>query len=196
MANFRAIAATSAALLGLIRDFYPRADFGTALDLELYESHNFHAPMADGISLFLYRVTINGAVRNLTFRRTPDGKRVRPSLPVDLYYLLTPWAQQADRQQRMLGWAMRFFEDLGVLSASQLNHFVPETNIFAASDGLEIICEPLQLPDYLNLWDRLHRHLPPSMSYVVRMLMIDSEFDVGDGPLVQTRQFRVGDLVT
>ena len=33
MANYRAIAATGAALAGLIRDRYPRDEFGTGLDV-------------------------------------------------------------------------------------------------------------------------------------------------------------------
>lgn len=195
MANFRAIGALSATLVGLIRDRYPRDEFGTALDVQLYQSRNFdEGKIKDGFSVYLYRVAINGSVRNLTLRRTPDGRRFRPSLPLDLYYMITPWADDAQRQHRMLCWAMRMVEDLGVLSASHLNHYIAEPDTFAPAESIDIICEPLALNDYLTIWDRL-RTLPLSATYVVRMVLVDSDVAVDDGPPVQTRRFDLGEVV-
>lgn len=195
MANFRAVGATSAALAGLIRDRYPRTDFGPSLDIALYQARDFESPMREGFSVFLYRVAINGSVRNLTLRRTPDGRRFRPSLPLDLHYLITPWAEDGERQHRMLGWVMRLMEDLGVLSAGHLNHYVAETDTFAAHEGLEIVCDPLALGDYLTLWDRLRPRLPASMSYTLRMVLVDSDLRVDDGAPVRTREFAVKEVV-
>jgi hypothetical protein len=189
MANFRAIGATSAALAGLIRDHYPREDFGSTLGIALYQAGDFSSPMQEGFSLFLYRVAVNGSVRNQTLRRTPDGRRFRPSLPLDLTYLITPWAQDAERQQRMLGWVMRFMEDQGVLSAGHLNHYVAENDTFAENESLEVICDPPALADYLTLWDRLRPRFPVSAVYTLRMLMIDSRVVIDPGAPVQTRTF-------
>ena len=196
MARHQAIAATSNALLGLLRDRYPRDDFGTSLEIQLYQSRDFELPMREGFSVFLYRVTINGTVRNMTLRRAPDGRRFRPSLPLDLHYVITPWAEDGERQHRMLGWVMRFMEDLGVLTAGHLNHYVTETDVFAAHEGLEIICDPLALADYLTLWDRLRPRMPTSATYALRMLLIDSDVRMEEGPLVQTRRFDMGQAVT
>ncbi len=195
MARHQAIAATSNALLGLLRDRYPRPDFGASLEVQLYQSRDFEAPMREGFSVFLYRVTVNGTVRNMTLRRAADGRRFRPSLPLDLHYVITPWAEDGERQQRMLGWVMRFMEDLGVLTAGHLNHYVTETDVFAPHEGLEIICDPLALADYFTLWDRLRPRMPTSATYALRMLMIDSDVRVDEGPLVQTRRFDVGQAV-
>jgi len=189
VARHQAIAATTSALVGLLRDRYPREDFGTSLAVEPYLPRDFETPMQDGFSLFLYRVTVNTTVRNMTARRAPDGSRYRPSLPLDLHYLITPWAESSERQQRLLGWAMRFLEDLNVLSAGHVNHYVAETDIFAPHEGLEIICDPLALGDYLALWDRLRPRLPTSATYTTRMVLIDSDVRIEGGPLVQTRDF-------
>jgi hypothetical protein len=194
MANYRAIAATSTALAGLIRDHYPRDEFGTGLDVLLYQTRDFESPMLDGFSVYLYRVAVNGSVRNLTLRRTPDGRRFRPSLPLDLHYMITPWAQDIERQHRMLGWVMRMMEDTGVMSAGHLNHYLPETDTFAAHEGLEIICDPLALTDYLTLWDRLRPRLPASATYALRMVFIDSEVPMADGSLVQARVMDLGEV--
>lgn len=192
MANFRAVAATGATLTGLITDRYPRDEFGT-LDVQLYQTSNFMAPMQNGFSVFLYRVSVNGSVRNLTYRRSPDGRRFRPSLPLDLQYMITPWAEDTERQLRMLGWVMRMLEDVSTLSASHLNHYIGETDTFAPTESVDIICDPLVLADYFTIWDRL-RTLPPSATYVLRMVLIDSDVTIEDGPLVQTRQFDMGEV--
>lgn len=195
MANFRAIGATSEALAGLIRDRYPREEFGTGLGVDIYLPRHFDSPMAEGFSVFLLRVTVNGGVRNLTYRRAPDGSRFRPSLPLDLHYVITPWAKEGGTQHRMLGWVMRMLEDLGTLSSSHLNHYVAEPDIFAPNEALDLICDPLALNDYFTLWDRL-KVLPPSASYAVRMVMLDSQVGIADSPPVQTRTFDLGEAAT
>jgi hypothetical protein len=187
MANYRAIAAVSSSLAGLIRDRYPRDEFGPGLEIELYQTRNFETPMTEGFSLFLYRIAINGSIRNLTYRRSPDGRRFRPSLPLDLYYMVSPWAQDVERQHRMLGWVMRLMEDQSVLSSGHLNHYMPETDTFQPNEGVEIICDPLSLSDYFTLWDRLRPRIPPSATYALRMVLIDSDVVISDGPPVQTR---------
>ncbi|ALN64383.1 hypothetical protein GLA29479_3530 [Lysobacter antibioticus] len=195
MANYRAIAATSTALAGLLRDRYPRDEFGAGLDISLYQARDFESPMQDGFSIYLFRVAVNGAMRNLTLRRSPDGRRYRPSLPLDLHYMITPWAQDSERQQRMLGWVMRLMEDTSVLSAGHLNHYMPETDTFGAQEGIEVVCDPLSLNDYLTLWDRLRR-LPSSATYALRMVLIDSDVSVDDGTAVQSRRFEVHEALT
>jgi len=106
----------------------------------------------------------------------------------------TPHAQAFDTSEMVP--AMRFMEDLGVLTAGHLNHYVTETDVFAAHEGLEIICDPLALADYLTLWDRLRPRMPTSATYALRMLLIDSDVRMEEGPLVQTRRFDMGQAVT
>lgn len=191
MANFNAVGATSVALKELIST-YPRTAFGEDLHVELYQTGNFKDPMRKGFSIYLYRVAINGSVRNLSLRRKHDGSRYRPSLPLDLYYLITPWAENTERQHCMLGWVMRMMEDIGVLSASHLNdHFV---DTFMPTESVDIICEPLALTDYFTIWDRLQT-LPLSMTYVIRMIMLDSDVIIKDGTLVQSRGGDMGEVV-
>lgn len=192
MANYRAIAAVSTALAGLIRDRYPRAEFGSGLEIELYQTRDFECPMQDGFSIYLYRVAVNGAVRNMNPRRSPEGLRYRPSLPLDLHYMITPWSKDVAIQHRMLGWVMRMLEDIGTLSAEHLNHYMSESDTFMPNEGLEIVCDPLPLSDYLTLWDRLRPRLPASATYVMRMALIDSDVHVPEGTPVQTRVQDIG----
>jgi hypothetical protein len=196
MANYRAIAATSTALAGLIRDHYPRDEFGSGLEVSLYQTRDFAHPMQDGFSIYLYRVAINGSIRNLTMRRSADGHRMRPSLPLDLQYMITPWSQDVEHQHRMLGWVMRLMEDTSVLSAGHLNHYMPESETFHSHEGVELICDPLTLTDYLTLWDRLRPRLPASATYTLRMVLIDSEVMVDNAEPVQTRRIDLQEVVS
>jgi hypothetical protein len=195
MARYNGVAAVSRAILGLIEEHCPPALL-TNPEFKLYHGTDFERPMAEGFSIFLYRVSINAALRNLPSRRTAEGRRHRPSLPLDLHYLLTAWATDAERQQRMLGWSIRFLEDLGTLPAGLLNHYVHETDTFRPEEAVEIVCDPLALPDYLNLWDKLKPKMQTSITYALRMVMLDSTVLSTEHPLVQTREFAGGTLVT
>ena len=200
MANFIAIGAVSTTLTNLIKDNYS-SEFATTPDLHLWQTNDFKTAMAkkdvDSFSVYLYRVAINGSVRNSSSKRTPDGHRFRPSLPLDLYYLITPWVTDSERQHRMLGWLMRMLEDVGTLGSSHLNHNQDSvgTNTFLATESIDIVCDPLALNDYFTIWDRLGA-LPLSITYVLRMVMIDSTVSIDDGKLVQTRSFDMGKVVT
>jgi hypothetical protein len=191
MATPNAVAAVSRAMLGLIEEHCPRELLPNP-EFKLYHPADFERPIAEGFSLCLYRVSINASVRNLPPRRAADGRRYRPSLPLDLHYLLTPWSADAERQQRLLGWGMRFLEDLGTLPAGLLNHYVVETDTFRPEEAVDLVCDPLPLADYLSLWDKLKPKLQLSITYAVRMVMLDSSVESPGHGLVQTRELAAG----
>jgi uncharacterized protein DUF4255 len=196
MATWNAIAATTRAILGLLDDAYPR-EFGklALAPAQLNEFTGEKIP-ADGFTLCLYRVGVNGTIRNLPPRVGPDGIRYRPSLPVDLQYLLTAWAADAEKQQRMLGWAMRHLEDNAVLPAGLLNRFLREPDVFRSTETVELVAEPLSLADFTNVWDKLKPRIQTSVSYVARMVQLDSDIRITEGSLVQTREFRAAKVVS
>jgi len=191
MARHVAIAAASASLMGLLRDRYPREAFGNNLNFELYQARDFADPMKEGVAICLWRVIPNVNQRNLGARTDAFGRRFRPSLPIDLYFLLTPYAETAERQHRLLGWLLRAMEDLGPLAATQLNHNLAESDIFAEAESVDLVHDPLPLADYLSLWDRVQK-LPPSANYVMRMVLLDSDVTLGEYPLVNERDLDFG----
>ena len=91
MATYRAIAATSETLRTLLEQACPRDEFPDAR-FELFQASDFQRQMDEGVSLFLYRVAVNTARRNMPPTIRADGRRLRPPLPVDLYYLCSAWA--------------------------------------------------------------------------------------------------------
>lgn len=193
MANYRAIAAASTTILGLLRDRFPSTDFGGSLNIELYQSKDFQSPMKEGIAICLWRVAPNVTRRALGPRTDIHGRRFRPSLPLDLYYLAVPFADDSERQQRLLGWMLRAMHDLGPLVPSELNHFLAESNIFAEAETLDVVNDPLAISDQLTLWDRI-KHMPPCASYVMRMLLLDSDLSLDEHRNVVEREFDLGVL--
>ncbi len=190
MATWNAIAATSRAILGLLEDAYPRERFGRLVFAPFHvNDYTGEKPVPDGFTLCLYRVGVNGTLRNLPPRAGPDGIRYRPSLPLDLHYLLTPWAVDVEKQQRLLGWSMRQIEDAAILPAGLLNRYLQEPDVFRSDETVELVSDPLALADFTNVWDKLKPRMQTSMTYVARMVLIDSDIDLREGPLVQTRKF-------
>ena len=188
MAKAQAIAIIGQAVLGLLAGNIPKSEF-TDARFELYQPANFLMPMEEGISLFLYRVEINPGLRNAPRKTGLDGISRRPPLPLDLYYLLTVWAKDTIKQQRILGWALRTLEDAAVLSAGRLNSFGPEADVFQPRETIEIIFHSLSLQDLSNLWSAFKGTLPVSVGYIARVVGIDSTMAAEDSAPVQTREF-------
>ena len=188
MAKAQAIAVTGQTVLGLLADNIPKSEFSD-LRFELYQPENLKSPMKEGISLFLYRVEINAGLRNLPNKIGQDGISRRPPLPLDLYYLLSVWAENAITQQRILGWAMRTLEEAPVLSAGRLNNFGPERDVFQPNETIEIIFHSLSLQDLSNLWGAFKISLPVSVGYIARVIGIDSTIQTEETAPVQTREF-------
>jgi hypothetical protein len=196
MATWNAIAATTRAILGLLEDSYPREEFGKLAFTPAHVSEFAGDKVpADGFTLCLYRVAINGSVRNLPPRIAPSGEKYRPSLPIDLQYLLTPWAGDVEKQQSLLGWGMRQLEDNTILPAGLLNRFLKQPDVFGTHETVELFFEPLSLTDFTNVWDKLKPRMQTSASYVARMVLIDSEIELREGPPVQTRVFDVAKVL-
>ncbi len=194
MATYQAIAATGEAILGLLEAARPKPEFAN-IQFALYQASNFqNAPMEDGISLYLYRIATNTTRRNFPPRTDAQGHRYRPSLPLDLHYLLTPWARTAARQQRMLGWAMRALEDTPILPTGLLNHYGTESETFSQNETVELVCEPISLQEIINIWDAFKSNLQLSAAYVARMIAIDSKIEIPEGGRAQTRVFDFGVL--
>ncbi len=194
MASYLAIAAVARTLLRLVEEQCPRDEFTSTPQFQLYQSHDFGTTLVgEGFSLMLYRVTVNAA-RNQTPRRGPDGVKRRPALPVDLHFLLTPWAGEAERQLRLLGWAMRFLEDNASLPANVLNHSLTrrERVVFQPDESVELFCDPPGLADYLGLWDKYKTRWQTSVTYVARMVQLESELTLRDEELVRIRDMRYG----
>jgi hypothetical protein len=193
LATYPAIAATGLAVVGLLKDAAAGTEFAD-LRIDLLQAGDFQAgpPMPEGLSLYAYRVAVNGTRRNLPPSVGPDGRRYRAPLPLDLHFLLSPWAKTAVRQLRIIGWAMRELQNVPVLPAGLLNHYGPEHDTFRPSEAVELFCESPTLQDMSYILEPIKSAQPLSVSYVARMVLIESAVPIDVGEPVQTREFAYG----
>lgn len=188
MATYHAIAAVGRAVLRLLADACPR-DFFPSAQFEFLPVLESEQPIKEGITLCLYRVGANAARRTVPSRPRPNGQRCLPSLAVDLFYLITPWASNADTMHRLLGWAMRTLDDTPILPMSLLNAFGPDPDTFRSDETVELIFEPLSLSDMSLIWENLRPRVQLSASYVARMVVLESTVELTEAGEVQTRVF-------
>lgn len=197
MANHLAIAAAAKTILKMVEDHCPREEFAATPTFTLYGSHDFSSPqVTEGFSLLVWRIQPSAALRKPQPVREADGRKRLPSLAVDLSILLTAWAAEPERQLRLTGWLMRFLEDNAVVPAALLNQALTQRNVpaFKPDEAIELLLEPLTLPDHLGLWDKFRNRWMTSVNYSVRMLQLESNRFVNEGPLVVSREFGVGQI--
>jgi hypothetical protein len=193
LATYRAIAAVGKTLVNALKDASVGTEFA-GLRFELFQAGDFKGgnPMQEGITLYLYRLAVNGSRRSMPPSVGPDGQRFRSPIPVDLYYMLTPWARDVEKQHRLLGWAVREMQNMPVLLASLLNNYVPESNTFRAVETIEVILETVSLQDMTNILERLDINQQLSVCYVARTVLLESTLPLDEGPPVQTRAYDYG----
>ncbi len=191
MAGHQAVAAVAAALRGVIRERYPRDAFGT-LTVDCYQAKDIEKGLTgDGFAILMWRVAINTQRRARGPRTDIFGRRFKPSLPIDISFLVIPIASAVEKQLRMLGWVMRALEDAGAITAAQLNDYLAEDGIFTVDEDIDLVCDPLNVVDQLSMWDRIRKH-PLFANYLVRMVMLDSTQGLDDSGTVLERGFEVG----
>jgi hypothetical protein len=206
MATSQAIAAAAAAIKGLITERYPRVAPGAPppgpgeddprefppLNVKICQAKDLETGLGgDGLGIFMWRVAINTQRRARGPRTDVFGNRFKPSLPIDLSFMIIPHASGAEMQLRMLGWVMRALEDAGPLTSTQLNHYLAESNVFAPGEEVELVCDPLSVTDHLTLWDRIKKH-PIGVNYLMRMVLLDSQSRITENAPVIEREFQMG----
>ncbi len=191
MASYRAIGATCEAVVRLLQQSWRPALFdGADLQFAVYRTHNFSTPMEVGVSLFLYHVGVNGVQRTPPGRIGPDGEPRRSQLPLDLHFLLIPWAKEASLEHEILGWLMRTIEDTPNLPAGLLNTVAPD--VFEAGETVDLVCGHMSNEESFRIWDVLPNDFQLAVPYVARIVRIDSEMARAGGGPVLTRRLEFG----
>lgn len=198
MADFRAVSAVCEAVMGLLRSESTAAGLDNDLQFRVLTARQFREePLNAGVSLFLYRVYINGVHRLPAGHLRASGSQAAHHLPLDLHFLLSFWGREASLQHRVAGWAMRVMEDYPVLPSGLLNRVAPD--VFRPEETVEISPTELSTEDLLRLWENLSQneyHL--SVPYQARAVWVEQPESAAEDepsvPLVQERRFRHGVL--
>jgi hypothetical protein len=167
MAGHRAIAAVSETIVATLEILAAGSRDFVGLRVVLVQEDELVQRLPAGISVLLREVTPSTTQRHLP---TP-ADRAFPAIALELHYLITAWGETASAQQRLMGWCLRALHDSPVLAADLLNRADPTTPVFDPDERVELVWEPSPPAQPSGV----AATLPPSLSYVARSVLLDSE---------------------
>lgn len=138
------------------------------------------------LNLFLYRTSIDAALRNQSPPGAGDGQ---PPLPLVLSYLLTAYGDNDDEVEshQILGVAMSTFNDRPMLSQAQIATAFPGSDLENQIERVRITPHPIPMDEISRLWATFQTGYRISVSYDVSVVLIDSALPQTVGPPVLAR---------
>jgi len=186
MADFTVIGIIGEAIRELLRANLEAAfpgDFSTSSDAvtlispkDLTASHR--------LSLFLYHITENPFMKNQPMTKIGSDQYRYSPLCLNLYYLLIPHVVMETESQKgwdshsLLGKAMQILYDNTILAGPVLKDLLDGMgygDFYEKIGEVRIILNSLSLDDLTKIWNSLDTSLKVSVSYEVRVVMIDSQ---------------------
>ncbi|WP_155368512.1 DUF4255 domain-containing protein [Catellatospora vulcania] len=162
------------------------------------------------LNLFLYRVSLNPAYRNMDLpTRDSGGRRVaNPPLAVDLHYLLTAYAREDLHAEILLGYGMHllherpFLDRAAIRKALELSPLDPtvlpgpfqapaNAGLADQFETLKVTWEPLDFDGMSKIWSAVQKNYRPSAAYQVSVVLIQGVEPAADPLPVLTRRLVV-----
>ncbi len=131
------------------------------------------------LSIYLYRILENPYMKNRFPVEGTGGKRRKPPLTLDLYYLLTPMVGTPREQQIVLGKTMQTLYDRAILESSDLSG-----SLGASGEEIRLILNPVSLEELTRVWQALEIPYRLSVCYIARVVIVDSEQQQFGQPIV------------
>jgi len=120
------------------------------------------------LTIFLYRVDFNKQVRaSWSAVGSVDG---RGHLPLDLHFLLTAWAADAEKELLILGRALQAMEGMPILSGPLLY----ASGGFAPNETVQVVLEEVSTEAVMRTFDSLPTDYKLSVPYVARVVRLDT----------------------
>lgn len=176
MAGFRSIAAVGRSIESLLNAAFAtvppvegevtRAVLVQTDDLALETDSLIIRP---ALSILLYRIDFNKTMRAGWSGTGSDEGGAR--LPLDLHFLITAWAENADHEHRILGRALQVLEEVGALSGPLLD---PDGE-WLAHETVQLYLEDMATDDLMRTFDSLECDFRLSIPYIARVVVLRSE---------------------
>jgi hypothetical protein len=177
MANLNSIAATGRSLerqlnLAFAEAPVPVANRTTRAFLvrteDFDQSSNASILVRPALSIFLYRVDFNKTMRaawaGVSFH---DGQA---HLPLDLHFLITPWADNAEQEHAILGRAMQCLDTTPILSGPLLH----ASGEWATNEAVNLVMDEISTEAVMRTFDSLPTDYRISVPYIARVIRLDS----------------------
>lgn len=131
------------------------------------------------LSIFVYRIDFNRTLRSAW--SAVGSQEGRAHLPLDLYFLITPWAENADFELRILGRAMATLDANPILSGPLLDPL----GRWQPGEAVQVCLADLTTEDLMRTFDSLPVDYQLSVLYVARVITL-SERTATPDPAVTT----------
>ena len=119
------------------------------------------------LSIFLYRVDFNKTMRAAwSGVGSHDGFG---HLPLDLHYMMTPWASDPELEHRIIGRTMQALESTPIMSGPLLT----PAGGWAPNEGVQILLEDVPTEWVMRTFDSLPTDFKLSIPYLARVTRID-----------------------
>ncbi|MFC9857709.1 MULTISPECIES: DUF4255 domain-containing protein [unclassified Streptomyces] len=198
MSNALAVATVTQALALLIEsNLGPEMDIAVKVETRKPPSE---PPSEPTITVFLYQVTPNAAMRNNDLpTRAADGTlRNRAAAPLDLHYVISAYGEEAELVgQRLLGCVIRTLHEIPVLP-QELIELAAERPYLAGSDLADSIQRVRFTPTVMDvdetskLWGMLHQTpYALSVAYQASLVVIEGREKPVPAKPVKERTVRV-----
>jgi hypothetical protein len=177
MAGFRSVSAAGRSIRRLLelrfRDDEPIP--GTPTSVAIVRTEDLD-PVAfvtrisrPALTLFLYRVDFNKTMRAAwSGVALNDG---RSHLALDLHFLLSAWADNAENEHLILGRALQAIEDTPILAGPLLM----QASDWQANEALQLVLEDVGTESLMRIFDSLPVDYQLSVPYVARVTRIDGQ---------------------
>jgi hypothetical protein len=185
MANIQSINSVGDSIMQFLRNAYPSelrdahpCDFRVISSGEMADSTE---DFTTTVSLYLYRIIMNEHVRNTSTTRNLRDSSV--PLSVDLHFMLSVWANSAEAEHTICAWTMSQLHQHPIMDVSSLT----EEGGWSTDDVVHIIPAELSNEDLMRIWDAIAPYYRLSVSYIARVVRIDSAPAESGLPVVATR---------
>lgn len=154
-----------------------------------FESTNVATSIGSpALSIYLYRADFNKTMRaSWSAVGSQDGQG---HLVLDLHFLLTAWADNAEFEHRIIGRAMQVLETTPILSGPLLEGSAN----WAPTESVQLVLEEISTEAVMRTFDSLPTDYRLSIPYIARMVRIDSLSPVVTPPVTSLVTGTVGTL--
>ncbi len=177
MANLASIAATGRSLERVLNQAFaepPVPVSGRTTRAFLIRTEDFDQTsnasviVRPALSIFLYRVDFNKTMRaawsGVTYH---DGQS---HLPLDLHFLISPWADNAEDEHAILGRAMQCLDSTPILSGPLLH----SSGQWAANEAVNLVMDEISTEAVMRTFDSLPTDYRISVPYIARVVRLDA----------------------
>lgn len=133
------------------------------------------------LSIFLYLIEQNPFLKNQPMERKGPNSHIYAPVPLTLFYLLTPTADEQKKDHILLGKVIQVFHDNAVIRGPELTG-----SLEGSSHELRVVMHSLPFDQLLQLWQSFpEKNFKLSVCYQVTPVYIDSARSLESQPIKQ-----------